>query len=198
VSRKKQTRGKCVYCGREMAKGGMLKHLDVCEQRQQVIAKADQKTGVDQPIFHLRTQDSWGDFWLDLEMPDSTTLKDLDRYLRAIWLECCGHLSRFSIGGWGGEEIPMKTRIDQIFNRAEELIHIYDFGTSSTTHVKRIRMREGKPTTPHPIALMARNSLPEAECMECDQPAKWLCMECLYEEEESGYLCNRHVRNRAG
>ena len=27
------------------------------------------------------------------------TSEDPDEYLRAIWLECCGHLSQFNIGG---------------------------------------------------------------------------------------------------
>jgi len=37
-------------------------------------------------------------------MRGSATLTKLDDYLRAIWLECCGHLSKFTIGGWGGGE----------------------------------------------------------------------------------------------
>jgi len=37
-------------------------------------------------------------------MRGSATLAKLDDYLRAIWLECCGHLSKFTIGGWGGGE----------------------------------------------------------------------------------------------
>ena len=35
----------------------------------------------------------------DLEMRGSATLAKLDDYLRAIWLECCGYLSGFTIGG---------------------------------------------------------------------------------------------------
>jgi hypothetical protein len=36
---------------------------------------------------------------MHLEMPTSAALIDLDDFLRAIWLECCGHLSEFTIGG---------------------------------------------------------------------------------------------------
>ena len=32
-------------------------------------------------------------------MCGSATLEELDHYLRTIWLECCGHLSQFTIGG---------------------------------------------------------------------------------------------------
>ena len=66
-------------------------------------------------------------------MKGSATLGDLDDYLRAIWLECCGHLSQFSIGGWRGEEIPMSTRVERVFEPGIEVTHIYDFGTSSET-----------------------------------------------------------------
>jgi hypothetical protein len=195
MSGRKQSRGACGYCGQEMAKGGMLKHLAVCPSRQQKIAEADRKPGVTQKMYHLRARDAWqGDFWLDLEMPGSATLGDLDHYLRAIWLECCGHLSQFSVGGWSGDEIPMKTRIDRIFTVGTELTHIYDFGTSSETLIKGIAIREGKPTTSHPVALMARNSMPEAQCIKCDQPATKLCIECLYEDETPGMLCAQHAR----
>ena len=36
---------------------------------------------------------------MHLEMPASDALADLDGFLRDIWLECCGHLSEFTIGG---------------------------------------------------------------------------------------------------
>lgn len=195
MSRRKQSRGQCTYCGQEMAKGGMLKHLQTCPQRQRVIAEAEQKPGTRERLYHLRVEDAWtGDFWLDLEMRGRATLKDLDHYLRAIWLECCGHMSKFSAEGWGRGEISKGKRVDQIFQPDVKLTHIYDFGTSSETSIKVIALREGQPTTSHPMALMARNLLPEAKCMECEEPASWLCIECVSEEDVSGFLCNRHVR----
>ena len=147
-------------------------------------------------LYHLQVRDAYlPDFWLHLEMIGSATLADLDRYLRAIWLECCGHLSRFSIGGWSGSEIPKKTRVKRAFEPEAELTHIYDFGTSSETLVKVVGVRKGKPLTHHPIVLMARNNQPEAYCMECKQPASWLCIECLYELDEPGTLCDEHVED---
>ena len=195
MARRKQSRGQCRYCGRELAKGGMIKHLSTCSQRQTVMTEANQKPGANQPLYHLRVQDAWGGaFWLDLEMNGSATLKDLDSYLRAIWLECCGHMSRFSIGGWRGDEFPMQTQAGQIFKPEVELTHIYDFGTSSETLIKVVGVREGQPTTAHPLALMARNAPPDVRCMECEQPASWLCMECQYEEDRPGMLCEQHVK----
>ena len=36
-------------------------------------------------------------YWLHIEIPAKATLEDLDHFLRAVWLECCGHLSSFDI-----------------------------------------------------------------------------------------------------
>jgi len=145
-------------------------------------------------MFHLQVQDAWGgNYWLHLEMKGSATLADLDHYLREIWLECCGHMSQFSIGGWRGEEIPQGTRAERVFQPGIELTHIYDFGTSSTTLIQVVGRRSGKPLTSHPIALMARNDPPKITCIECDQPASWLCRECMYELDEPGTLCDEHA-----
>lgn len=87
MPRKQQSRGTCGFGGRELTKGGLSKHLNSCQQRQEAIESVTSKTKSRQNLIHLQVQDSWlSDFWLHLEMKDNATLKDLDRYLRAIWL----------------------------------------------------------------------------------------------------------------
>ncbi|MFQ6094172.1 MAG: hypothetical protein ACE5OR_16125 [bacterium] len=155
---------------------------------------AYRKSGKEHTLYHLQLKDSWkSDFWLHLEMNGRATLGDLDHFLRAVWLECCGRLSRFSVGGWRGEEILMKMRAEQVFEPGIELTHIYDFGTPSMTLIKEVEARQGKPLTSYPIFLMARNSPPEVYCTECEQPASCLCFECLNELNEPGTLCDQHA-----
>lgn len=89
----------------------------------------------------------------------------------------------------------MSRRLEQVFRPDVELTHIYDFGTSSHTLLKRVDVREGKPLSEHPIFLMARNNMPEVSCMECDKQAKWLCLECMYEYDERGTLCDEHAED---
>lgn len=176
----------------------MARHLRSCSERQDTIAAADRQAGKAETLVHLQIQDAWaGDYWLHLEMSGSAPLADLDHYLRTVWLECCGHLSRFSEGGWGTEELPFDARAAQVFEPGAELTHIYDFGTSSVTRVKAVSAREGKSTVPHPLALMARNEEPRVPCMECEENASWLCMECIYEHDEAGTLCAHHAEMHA-
>jgi hypothetical protein len=55
--------------------------------------------------------------------------------------------------------------------------------------------RQAEPLTRRPIVLMARNLIPQAQCIECDQPASHLCQECQQEWDSPGLLCKRHTQN---
>jgi hypothetical protein len=195
MARRTQTKGACAYCDRMLTRSGMARHLASCEAREQAIAAAGAKKGADSRTWiHLQVQDGWsGEYWLQLEMDASASLKQLDSYLRAIWLECCGHLSQFSVGGWGGRQIGMSNKAAQAFRPGVELVHIYDFGTESVTLVKVLDERNGPSLTKRPIALMARNEPPKLSCIECDKAATHLCMECLIEDQTSGTLCEQHT-----
>lgn len=41
---------------------------------------------------------------------------------------------------------------------------------------------------------MARNTLPEDQCIECGQRATHLCTECLIEADTWGTLCDEHTQ----
>ena len=193
---RKQPRGVCGFCGRESAKGGLTRHLASCGARKDAVQAADAGSGRAMTIIHLRVQDDHrSEFWLDLEINGSAALRDLDGYLRAIWLECCGHLSMFSKGGWGDEdELPMNARVGRILKPGAELVHIYDFGDSSETRIKSVSSREGKPTGDRPIFLMSRNLPPAYGCAECGNPAVRACSGCVgFDDISPGALCESHA-----
>jgi len=51
-------------------------------------------------LFHITAEGRYlPDYWMHLEVPAEATLTDLDGFLRKVWVECCGHLSAFTIGG---------------------------------------------------------------------------------------------------
>jgi len=195
MASRKVSRGICAFCGRELSRSGMSRHLAACPARRAAISEADQGARQIQELYHLQVQDAWtGDYWLHLEMNGSTRLDRLDRYLRAIWLECCGHLSHFSIGGWAGERVAKSAPATKALDVGLELTHLYDYGSTSHTLIRVKAVRKGKPLARHAIVLMARNSPPELLCAECGEPATWLCMECVIEHNEPGTLCDRHAQ----
>jgi hypothetical protein len=200
-----QSRGDCAYCGREMTRTGMAHHLKTCASRLAAQVDANQSRRRTQTIYHLQVQDAWnGCFWLHLEMRGNATLQDLDEYLRAIWLECCGHLSAFAIDPWRYTQIldwdwaddqdkPMNVRVDQLFVPGMDILYEYDFGSTSSLTIKVLAQRQGKPTTPRPVFLMARNKLDHPPCMECGKPAIYLCTECYERQDGACELCAQHA-----
>ncbi len=84
--------GKCFLCGETVAKNAIGRHLRKCVPVHE--------TGQGRPVrlFQIRAEGYHApQYWLYLEIPASATLSDLDDFLRAVWLECCGHLSAFTI-----------------------------------------------------------------------------------------------------
>jgi len=185
--------------------GGMTRHLKACGQRKKAITTADDLSGKEETIFHLKVQDAWGgDYWPHLEMRGGTELYDLDQYLRAIWLECCGHMSAFSSGSHQytqivdhvftmGDERSMDVLVETIFEPGQKIPYEYDFGTTSELVIKVVGVRQGKPLTLNPLFLMARNHALHYQCQECEKTAAWLCEECIYEEDKPGLLCEEHA-----
>ncbi|MDD9982571.1 MAG: hypothetical protein OXU81_14645 [Gammaproteobacteria bacterium] len=212
-----RTSGDCGYCGRELTVGGLTRHLRSCAARREAIEQADRGGRSVQDVYHLRAQGKYRpEYWLHLEMCGSATLEDLDHYLRRIWLECCGHLSQFNIGGMlydcPGAEFPgvdpffdedhgsMAVGVDRLFAVGLAFSHEYDFGSTTHLTIKVLDQRRGRPTTGHPIALMARNIHRPPPCQACGEPARFLCLGCHYEgsDDLSGYVCEDDAAAHAG
>jgi hypothetical protein len=171
----------------------MGRHLTRCPHLQKQAVGA--RVGKPETLLRLRMQDGYeGAFWLDVEVRGDCTLADIDQYLRAIWLECCGQMSKFSIGGWGGADVARSRRAQAVLTEGVELTHIYDFGTESVTRINAVGSRQSAPLSQRPIALLARNVPPEVACVECAQPASHLCQECQQDWESPGTLCPRHAK----
>jgi hypothetical protein len=99
---KEISKGICSFCKGEFEKAKMTQHLRYCKQRAVEIA-AEAKSSTESQktkLFHIVVEGRYNpEYWMHLEMPASDALVDLDGFLRGIWLECCGHLSEFTIGG---------------------------------------------------------------------------------------------------
>ena len=99
---KEVSKGVCSFCKGEFEKAKMTQHLKYCKQRATEIATELESTPALKKtrLFHILVEGRYNpQYWMHLEMSASDTLADLDDFLRTIWLECCGHLSEFTIGG---------------------------------------------------------------------------------------------------
>jgi hypothetical protein len=132
---------------------------------------------------------------MHLGVPLEAPLSRLDSFLRRTWLECCEHMSVFTIDGkryypsYMGrtEGLSMEVRTGRVLRDGLVFSHQYDFG--STTELVLKVVGEWIPAESGSVVeLLARNDPPEVVCDACgEQPAVQICTECDWGGE--GWLC---------
>ena len=186
--KRKSLSGKCHLCGGTFSKTAIGEHLKSC------IGAATSK----QPkthCFHLLIEGGEGLYWLHLAVPQNLPLSKLDEFLRLTWLECCGHLSAFTIGEQryssypsdGMDEKSMRTRIGEVVHVDTTFLHEYDYGTTTELGLTVLGVVElgGKLGT---VQVLARNEAPEFKCGECDAIATQICSQCAW--QGGGWYCD--------
>jgi len=194
---RQMSKGQCRLCGGTFSKSAMTKHLKSCKQKEQ---KSETSSPGRSPrkteIFHLVIEGRYSpDYWMHLEVPADAALEDLDSFLRRIWLECCGHMSAFTIEGITYSVAPMAefddesmgARLDDVLSPGMKFRYEYDFG--STTYLAlKVVSQEQKQIKDKSITVLARNESPSIPCMSCGKIAAQVCTECLWSGE--GWLCD--------
>ena len=187
--------GICEICGHRTTKGGMLRHIRKCLENE-----TKQEGNIHQ-LIQLRIEAYAPMYWLDIEIDADKKLGDLDKFLREIWVECCGHMSQFIIDDyhyvmpydgsfevWEHEGNMDITLSNSIGNDIEQFEYEYDFGTTTHLKIRVIEKREAKNTKG--LRLLARNELPEWRCAKCDKPATHMCLYCCYDSDYA--FCKEH------
>lgn len=193
-----RTRGTCRYCGKAYTRTPMAKHVLTCKERGLAAAGAINENLAGH--FVLLINDKYDkQYWLIVEMKETTSLKDLDQFLRDIWLECCGHLSNFYIegvqyesdphfsDGWGMPVKGMNIKLMNLLEPGMVIDYTYDYGSSTELSVSVLAQRMG-PAKREKVAILSRNQPVTFVCQKCEKKiASKICRECIYEGE--GLLC---------
>jgi len=136
---------------------------------------------------------------MHIEIPADAEFGLLDHFLRQTWLECCDHMSAFTVGQkrysvWPMEkfaEIGMDAALGEVLRPGMKFYHDYDFG--STTQLALKVASEGESEIGEEVVrLLARNDPPPIACDSCGKIATKVCTQCIYEGE--GWLCNACAR----
>jgi hypothetical protein len=150
--------GKCLFCGKSFAKAGIIRHLQV-HLRQ----KAEENAAGHSYLVKIETDPRYNEapYFLSLWIDGRAIMKNIDSFLRDIWLECCGHMSSFTnpknrqrgsfLDFFVAEdlisqgkmdeyekfmeetkgEIPMNRKVNEVFYKGLKLEYEYDFGSSA-------------------------------------------------------------------
>jgi len=198
-----------------LGKRQMTNHLKSC-WKQHTIAVPGKPT---LRWFHLVVEARYApDYWMHLQASANGTFGDLDELLRAIWLECCDHLSAF--------EFPVKRKLHRraapgdIAAMFEELVReaqpsisdddasgdalmgeplgsrlkpgvvfSHQYDFGTTTELAlRVAGEYPAPALRGALKLLARNEPPAIPCSVCAKPATQLCQQCV--EDGVGEFCD--------
>lgn len=174
------SRGVCELCGAEVGKAAAARHIRSCLQKPSASGRAN-KTH----LLHLVVEGRYlPGFWLHVEADAKAPLSALDAFLRDIWLECCGHLSQFTVGrrqfvSHPADEEGMDVRIGAVLAPGTKALHEYDFGTTTELAIRVVGEREAPAEAP--VRLLARNVIPDFRCHVCQQEATQVCTECMWD-----------------
>ena len=162
----------------------MTRHLQSCLSKTGINPEPTNGPSPSLKFFHLLVEGHHlPQYWMHLKVSSHARFEDLDNFLRDIWLECCGHLSAFSIGG---EEVKKSKKLEYVLRPGMQLIHEYDFGSTTELRVKVVSEFQSKIKRDE-IEILARNDPPQIKCSHCDNLATRICTECNY--EDAGWLC---------
>ena len=174
------SKGNCFICGKTADKTAIRKHI-----------LKEHNTG-DEPCYLLKIEGAhYKYYWLFIDAPKTAKLSVIDKFLREIWLECCGHLSRFSGDGEAlGKAMPLGA-----LHVGDVICHEYDFGTTTETLITVVS-EISRPKQRAEVRLLTRNEPPVMPCAQCGKPAtevdafedQVLCEECAASADVEGLL----------
>jgi hypothetical protein len=202
--------GKCLFCGETFGKTFINRHL---QSHLKQLAK--ESTTGQSYLVKIEPNTKWTEsqpYFLSLWVDSSATMKNIDSFLRDIWLECCGHLSAFrarknrrhtdmleffktkallvqgkqkeyeKIMAETNGEISMGRKTDKVFSKGLKLEYEYDFGTS--TELVLTVIEEYPVKADKKIVLLSRNEPLQLLCDTCkSEPATQLCSVHYWEDE---------------
>jgi hypothetical protein len=175
MQEKIKSEGKCKYCSKTFTQQGVSRHLATHLKENEL---QDPSGAL---ALHLLVKA--GPYFLHLLIPGTKPLKAIDTFLRKIWLECCGHMSNFNVGGWGSQEVGITRKCEEVFSNTSKLIYRYDMG--STTELE-IELKGSYHLAIADIILLSRNEPLALICEACNkEPAVSICIVSSYEDVAS-------------
>jgi hypothetical protein len=121
-------------------------------------------------------------YWMIIKAKSDIPLSKIDKFLKDIWVECCGHMSSFSDSY---SDIEKTKKLNEVFEERVKIDYIYDFGSS--TEITLSFIKEIENVKDKDIQVLMRNKEIDFKCSYCNNKAIAICPFCIYEDE--GYLC---------
>ena len=195
-------------------------HLMDCIARQDLPKASGTDPTEHEHSLHLSVNDGSGLYWLELAVRADTTLRQLDEFLRGTWLECCGHLSEFTIRGTRYSNLAphrddpnaAAIRADYWMEDDEEHLDVavadvmpvdvvvsyeYDYGSTTELflenlgrHGDLVGLLHSRQPWHGDRIAVLARNQPDEECVACAEPARWRLLAPDHEAREPIPFCD--------
>jgi len=222
MQEKIKSEGKCLFCGKTFAKAGVNRHLAI-----HLKEKTEDGNNGTSFLVKVEPDKSWGTtfYFLSLWIDGGTAMDTFDSFLRAIWLECCGHMSAFRDpkrrrnGGGMWDMMDAYDKLDKgnedEYNRIMEdctgqiplsteardvfykgLVLDYEYDFGSSTNLTITVMEQYPMKADNDIVLLSRNEPLPMMCAGCGKvPATQICSVCACDGEAE--FCDKCAKKHA-
>ena len=191
-----KTNGICSLCGGVFGKTAMKKHLAQCIKKHPARNPSGFSMPMQTRLFTILVKGSFlHEYWMYFEAPANSLLRGLDVFLRDTWVECCMHLSAFTINGkrymsetdeYFRDDKSMNYLLEKVLKPGKEFYYEYDFGSPTYLELKVVNEREIEDSD-RSINILARNEPPLVNCDSCGKIATYICRHCS--NSGDGWVC---------
>jgi hypothetical protein len=183
-------RMECEYCHKKFGCRIILDHYGDCLKN---VYK--DKSGY---LFRLFSHGVRGDvYFIYACVGLNCKFSDLDKFLKEVWCECCGHMSEFNLFENGVGPIGKIKKTEKIskYKTGDRFEYQYDMGDTTTIYLEILDVLSGEDKTKE-IEILKKNEQPKIICENCDNESKYydqendefVCEECAEEIEEERKL----------
>lgn len=189
--------GRCYYCDKKLTERTIKRHMKNCSEMKKVIESKikESKNVRDQFIISIKDKCNSNVYCIYVSIDASLQLHHLDRFIRDIWVECCGHISSFFIDGDlyndnSDKKYQMNVYLKDILSANKKFEYQYDFGSTTYLVLEVVDIiKVSKDFTQ--IEIIARNDELKHKCQSCKNEAQyynfnedsWYCENCIEDDE---------------
>lgn len=175
-----KTKGKCAKCDKMYGAAQAGTHLLKCVLQ----SDTPSKSMTEGYFIRISWAEQPGMYWIFATIPKNASLSLLDAFLRGTWLECCGHLSEFTIEGRsymshtdsGNHNQSMKNQVGKLLSPGSVCEYVYDMGSSTDLEIRVLGEVHTCPQKK--VTILMQNDPPNLPCESCKKTANIICSQC--------------------
>jgi len=184
--------GRCYYCNKELTERTIKRHAKSCSVMKKSIEEKMNYTKVVREQFIISMKDKYNPslYCIYVSIDAKLQLQHLDKFIRDIWVECCGHLSAFYIDEEiyhdnSDEQYEMNFYLKDVLNVNKKFEYEYDFGSTTYLTLEVVDIIQ-VPSEFSQVEVIARNNPEEGKLN--NSPRDGVCGYIGNKDAEKEYL----------